>query len=95
MAGETLADIGMTSESKPPLQSIKEAVLPFRRFPGADTVLGPEMRSTGEVMGSADSFGMAYAKAELGAGEALPTRGRCSSPPTTATNMRWCPSPLG
>ena len=68
MAGETLTDIGMTSEPKPPLQSIKEAVLPFRRFPGADTVLGPEMRSTGEVMGSADSFGMAYAKAELGAG---------------------------
>jgi carbamoyl-phosphate synthase large subunit len=75
MAGETLTDIGMSSEPKPPLQSIKEAVLPFRRFPGADTVLGPEMRSTGEVMGSADSFGMAYAKAELGAGEALPTQG--------------------
>ena len=75
MAGETLADIGLTCEPKPPLQSIKEAVLPFRRFPGADTVLGPEMRSTGEVMGSADSFGMAYAKAELGAGEALPTQG--------------------
>ena len=75
MAGETLVDIGLTCEPKPPLQSIKEAVLPFRRFPGADTVLGPEMRSTGEVMGSADSFGMAYAKAELGAGEALPTQG--------------------
>ncbi len=75
MAGETLTDIGLSREPKPPLQSIKEAVLPFRRFPGADTVLGPEMRSTGEVMGSADSFGMAYAKAELGAGEALPTKG--------------------
>ncbi|AII48954.1 carbamoyl phosphate synthase large subunit [Synechococcus sp. KORDI-52] len=75
MAGETLNDIGLTHEPKPPLQSIKEAVLPFRRFPGADTVLGPEMRSTGEVMGSANSFGMAYAKAELGAGEALPTQG--------------------
>ena len=75
MAGETLSDIGLTREPKPPLQSIKEAVLPFRRFPGADTVLGPEMRSTGEVMGCADSFGMAYAKAELGAGEALPTQG--------------------
>ena len=49
--------------------------MPFRRFPGADTVLGPEMRSTGEVTGSADSFGMAYAKADLGAGEALPTAG--------------------
>ncbi|MED5492643.1 MAG: carbamoyl-phosphate synthase large subunit, partial [Pseudomonadota bacterium] len=75
MTGETLSDIGMTCEPKPPLQSIKDAVLPFRRIPGADTVLGPEMRSTGEVMGSADSFGMAYAKAELGAGEALPTQG--------------------
>ena len=75
MAGETLAEVGLNHEPKPPLQTIKEAVLPFRRFPGADTVLGPEMRSTGEVMGSADSFGMAYAKAELGAGEALPTAG--------------------
>ncbi|MCB4395432.1 carbamoyl-phosphate synthase large subunit [Synechococcus sp. HB1133] len=75
MAGETLSDIGLTREPNPPLQAIKEAVLPFRRFPGADTVLGPEMRSTGEVMGCADSFGMAYAKAELGAGEALPTQG--------------------
>ncbi|MFN5695722.1 MAG: carbamoyl phosphate synthase large subunit, partial [Cyanobacteriota bacterium] len=50
-------------------------VLPFKRFPGADTVLGPEMRSTGEVMGIASSFGLAYAKAELAAGEALPTGG--------------------
>ncbi|BEV36496.1 carbamoyl-phosphate synthase large subunit [Synechococcus sp. M16CYN] len=75
MAGERLADIGLMEEPQPPLQSIKEAVLPFRRFPGADTVLGPEMRSTGEVMGSATSFGIAYAKAEISAGEALPTAG--------------------
>ena len=75
MAGETLQEVGLLQEPKPPLQAIKEAVLPFRRFPGADTVLGPEMRSTGEVMGFADNFGMAYAKAELGAGEALPTSG--------------------
>ncbi len=75
MTGETLQAVGLHQEPKPPLQAIKEAVLPFRRFPGADTVLGPEMRSTGEVMGSADNFGMAYAKAELGAGEALPTSG--------------------
>ena len=75
MAGESLSEVGLTEEPKPPLQTIKEAVLPFRRFPGSDTVLGPEMRSTGEVMGSASSFGMAYAKAELGAGEALPTEG--------------------
>jgi carbamoyl-phosphate synthase large subunit len=75
MAGESLREVGLTEEPKPPLQTIKEAVLPFRRFPGSDTVLGPEMLSTGEVMGSASSFGMAYAKAELGAGEALPTEG--------------------
>ena len=75
MAGETLQQIGLQAEPVPPLQAIKEAVLPFRRFPGSDTVLGPEMRSTGEVMGSATSFGMAYAKAELGAGEALPITG--------------------
>lgn len=75
MAGESLPQTGLTTEPIPPLQSIKEAVLPFRRFPGADTVLGPEMRSTGEVMGSASSFGMAFAKAELAAGEALPTSG--------------------
>ena len=75
MAGRTLAELGLTSEPVPPLQTVKEAVLPFKRFPGADTLLGPEMRSTGEVMGIASSFGLAYAKAELAAGEALPTSG--------------------
>ena len=75
MAGRTLAELGVTREPVPPLQAVKEAVLPFKRFPGADSLLGPEMRSTGEVMGSAASFGMAYAKAELAAGEALPTQG--------------------
>ncbi len=75
MAGRTLTSLGVTSEPVPPLQAVKEAVLPFKRFPGADSLLGPEMRSTGEVMGSAASFGMAYAKAELAAGEALPTEG--------------------
>ena len=75
MAGETLHQVGLLKEPVPPLQSVKEAVLPFRRFPGADSLLGPEMRSTGEVMGSASDFGMAFAKAELAAGEALPTTG--------------------
>ncbi len=75
MAGETLESTGYTVEPVPPLQAIKEAVLPFKRFPGSDSVLGPEMRSTGEVMGSASTFGMAYAKAEIAAGEALPTSG--------------------
>jgi len=77
MAGQTLAQLGLTAEPIPPLQTVKEAVLPFKRFPGADTLLGPEMRSTGEVMGIAETFGLAYAKAELGAGEALPTGGTC------------------
>jgi carbamoyl-phosphate synthase large subunit len=75
MSGRTLEQIGLTTEPVPPLQAVKEAVLPFKRFPGADSLLGPEMRSTGEVMGTASSFGLAYAKAELGAGEALPTSG--------------------
>ncbi|MCP9777345.1 MULTISPECIES: carbamoyl-phosphate synthase large subunit [unclassified Cyanobium] len=75
MAGRTLAELGLTAEPIPPLQTVKEAVLPFKRFPGSDTLLGPEMRSTGEVMGIASTAGMAYAKAELAANEALPTKG--------------------
>jgi carbamoyl-phosphate synthase large subunit len=75
MAGRTLAELGLESEPVPPLQTVKEAVLPFKRVPGADTLLGPEMRSTGEVMGIAPGFGLAYAKAELAAGEPLPTSG--------------------
>jgi carbamoyl-phosphate synthase large subunit len=75
MAGRTLAELGLLSEPVPPRQTVKEAVLPFKRFPGADTLLGPEMRSTGEVMGIAATFGLAYAKAELAAGEPLPTTG--------------------
>jgi carbamoyl-phosphate synthase large subunit len=75
MAGRSLEQIGLTREPVPPLQAVKEAVLPFKRFPGADSILGPEMRSTGEVMGTARSFGLAYGKAELAAGEALPTGG--------------------
>jgi carbamoyl-phosphate synthase large subunit len=75
MAGRTLVELGLTDEPRPPLQTVKEAVLPFKRFPGSDTLLGPEMRSTGEVMGIASSAGMAYAKAELAAGEALPISG--------------------
>jgi carbamoyl-phosphate synthase large subunit len=75
MAGRSLAQLGLIEEPRPPRQTVKEAVLPFRRFPGSDTLLGPEMRSTGEVMGIASSFGLAFAKAELAAGEALPTGG--------------------
>ena len=75
MAGRSLEQLGLTREPVPPLQAVKEAVLPFKRFPGADSILGPEMRSTGEVMGTARGFGLAYGKAELAAGEALPTSG--------------------
>ena len=75
LLGKTLKDIGLNQEPIPPLQAIKEAVMPFKRFPGSDSLLGPEMRSTGEVMGSAKTFGMAYAKSELAAGEGLPTSG--------------------
>nr|APP88558.1 carbamoyl-phosphate synthase, large subunit [Paulinella micropora] len=75
MTGLTLYELGLMDEPLPPLQAVKEAVFPFKRFPGADTVLGPEMRSTGEVMGTASSFGLAFAKATLAAGEVLPTSG--------------------
>ncbi|MEL6937698.1 MAG: carbamoyl-phosphate synthase large subunit [Cyanobacteria bacterium J06598_1] len=75
MSGQTLESIGFTEEIKPPHMSVKEAVLPFNKFPGTDTLLGPEMRSTGEVMGIDTSFGQAYAKAELAAGQKLPTAG--------------------
>ncbi|WP_033954125.1 hypothetical protein, partial [Pseudomonas aeruginosa] len=59
----------------PPFFSVKEAVFPFAKFPGVDPILGPEMKSTGEVMGVGDSFAEAFAKAQLGASEILPTAG--------------------
>ena len=75
MSGKTLTDVGLTEEITPAHISVKEAVLPFNKFPGTDTLLGPEMRSTGEVMGIDTSFGQAYAKAELAAGQQLPLTG--------------------
>jgi carbamoyl-phosphate synthase large subunit len=75
MCGETLAQIGFTEEIIPPFVSVKEAVFPFSKFAGTDPVLGPEMRSTGEVMGISDSFGSAFARAQLGAGNGLPLGG--------------------
>jgi carbamoyl-phosphate synthase large subunit len=75
-AGKTLAGLGFASgELSPNGYFVKESVFPFDRFPGVDTVLGPEMRSTGEVMGHAKSFGVAFAKSQQGTGQALPTRG--------------------
>ena len=75
MVGKTLVDQGITTERKPKHYFVKEAVFPFIKFPGVDTVLGPEMKSTGEVMGVGESFGEAYAKAQEGAGAKLPTKG--------------------
>lgn len=75
MAGETLESLNFTQEPKLNHIAVKEAVLPFKKFPGTDTILGPEMRSTGEVMGIDSDFGLAFAKAELGAGEVLPLSG--------------------
>jgi carbamoyl-phosphate synthase large subunit len=75
MSGKTLAELGFTEEPKLNHVAVKEAVLPFDKFAGADTLLGPEMRSTGEVMGIDVTFGKAYAKAAIAAGQRLPTGG--------------------
>jgi len=75
MLGRTLQELGLTAEIVPAHISVKEAVLPFDRFPDVDLLLGPEMKSTGEVMGIGSDFGSAYAKAQLGAGQNLPTAG--------------------
>ncbi|MFM5887563.1 MAG: carbamoyl-phosphate synthase large subunit [Dolichospermum sp.] len=75
MSGKTLEELKFTEEVIPSHIAVKEAVLPFSKFPGTDTILGPEMRSTGEVMGIDKDFGRAFAKAELGAGEKLPLQG--------------------
>ncbi|MBI3566642.1 MAG: carbamoyl-phosphate synthase large subunit [Gemmatimonadetes bacterium] len=75
MLGETLDDLGFTKEVIAPYVAVKEAVFPFTKFREFDPILGPEMRSTGEVMGVADSFGTAFAKAQLAAGNGLPLEG--------------------
>jgi carbamoyl-phosphate synthase large subunit len=75
MVGESLSSLGFAEEVAPPYVSVKEAVFPFNRFREADPILGPEMRSTGEVMGISDSFGSAFAKAQLAAENGLPLEG--------------------
>lgn len=75
MAGKSLVDIGFTSEPLVDHVAVKEVVLPFEKFPGADTLLGPEMRSTGEVMGIDKDIARAYAKAQIAAGQRLPLSG--------------------
>ena len=76
MMGESLESQGIASEVVPAYYSVKEAVFPFIKFPGVDTVLGPEMKSTGEVMGIGRSFGEAFAKSQIAAGAAIPNGGR-------------------
>ncbi|HRL22227.1 carbamoyl-phosphate synthase large subunit [Alcaligenes sp. SDU_A2] len=75
MAGQTLAQQGVTEEVTPPYYSVKEAVFPFVKFPGVDTILGPEMKSTGEVMGVGESFAEAFVKSQMAASVRLPEGG--------------------
>ncbi|NTV96310.1 MAG: carbamoyl-phosphate synthase large subunit [Thiobacillus sp.] len=75
MTGKTLTEQGATREVIPPYYSVKEAVFPFRKFPGVDPILGPEMKSTGEVMGVSDRFGEAFLKAQYAASVSLPKKG--------------------
>ncbi|GGB99896.1 carbamoyl-phosphate synthase large chain [Marinobacterium zhoushanense] len=76
MTGKSLEELGFTEEIVPKYFNVKEAVFPFNKFPGVDPILGPEMKSTGEVMGTGASFGEAFMKAQLGAGEKLPSKGK-------------------
>jgi len=76
MAGQSLKSQGITKEVIPPYFSVKEAVFPFVKFPGVDTILGPEMKSTGEVMGVGNTFAEAFVKSQLAAGVKLPTGGK-------------------
>ena len=75
MVGRSLDELGMTDDPRMPFVAVKEAVFPFTKLPNVDTLLGPEMKSTGEVMGIDETFGMAYAKAQIGADGALPLEG--------------------
>jgi carbamoyl-phosphate synthase large subunit len=76
MLGETLADLGFTEEIIAPYVAVKEAVFPFTKFREFDPILGPEMRSTGEVMGISETFGDAFGRSQLAAGNGLPTKGK-------------------
>ncbi|MFQ5682050.1 MAG: carbamoyl-phosphate synthase large subunit [Candidatus Binatia bacterium] len=91
MAGKSLAELGVTSEIVPRHISVKESVFPFSKFPGVDTLLGPEMKSTGEVMGLDTSFGVAFAKAQLAAGMGLPDHGTVFISVCDGDKKRVCP----
>ena len=91
-AGARLHELELPEERRPELVSVKAAVLPFARFPGSDPVLGPEMRSTGEVMASAADLPTAFAKAERAAGRPLPTGGTAFLSVREPTRRRSCRS---
>jgi len=91
MAGKSLKEQGIGSEVIPDYYSVKEAVFPFNKFPGIDPILGPEMKSTGEVMGVGRSFAEAYAKAQLGAGVVFPKGGRAFVSVRDADKKRLLP----
>jgi len=76
MTGKKLAELGFTEEIVPTLFNVKEAVFPFNKFPSVDPILSPEMKSTGEVMGTGETFGEAFMKAQIGAGEKMPEPGK-------------------
>ncbi len=76
MLGKTLQELGFTKPVRPKHISVKEAVFPFNRFPNVDILLGPEMKSTGEVMGIDHSFGLAFAKSQMAAGFKMPLSGK-------------------
>ncbi len=88
MAGRSLADQGVTQEVIPPYYSVKEAVFPFNKFPGVNTLLGPEMKSTGEVMGVGRSFGEAFVKSQIAANTRLPAAGRALITVKSADKMK-------
>ncbi len=88
MAGLSLEELGVLEAPQPRCVSVKESVFPFRKFPGVDIVLGPEMRSTGEVMGISTHFPIAFAKSQLAAGVVLPTQGRVFVSVTAAHKQR-------
>jgi carbamoyl-phosphate synthase large subunit len=94
MAGKTLEELGFTEEIWPRHYSVKEAVFPFVKFAGADTLLGPEMKSTGEVMGIDSDFGRAYAKAQIQAGNSLPISGTVLVSVRDEDHVRICESVL-
>jgi len=94
MAGQSLAEQGVAGEIIPPYYSVKEAVFPFNKFPGVDTILGPEMKSTGEVMGVGKTFGEAFRKSQLAAGQKIAREGRVLISVKTADQQAIIPVAL-